>query len=92
MQDFLYKVASDILLLSFFLRRGSVVAIFNLTFSRDIADDLGDNVTNNLVVAVKTGSLGGLAVDPDSLNVTKVGAYAFSFCCIPNSKLNRGSL
>ncbi|XP_078378069.1 uncharacterized protein LOC144661244 [Oculina patagonica] len=53
-------------------RRGSVVAIFNLTFSRDIADDLGDNVTNNLVVAVKTGSLGGLAVDPGSLNVTKV--------------------
>lgn len=56
-----------------FCRRGSVVAIFNLTFTRDIADGLGDNVTSNLAVAVKSGSLGGLAVDPASLNVTKVG-------------------
>ncbi|XP_020627554.1 uncharacterized protein LOC110064792 [Orbicella faveolata] len=53
-------------------RRGSVVTIFNLTFTRDIADGLGDNVTSNLAVAVKSGSLGGLAVDPASLNVTKV--------------------
>lgn len=56
-------------------RRGSVVAIFNLTFIRDIADDLSDNGTKNLVVAVKNGNLGGFAVDPYSLNITKVGAY-----------------
>jgi len=53
-------------------RRGSVVAIFNITFTRDIADDLGDNVTNNLAVAVKSGNLGGLPVDPASLSITKV--------------------
>ena len=47
--------------------------LFNLTFTRDIADDLGANVTTNLVKAVRTGSLGELAVDPDSLNVTKSG-------------------
>ena len=58
---------------SFSCRRGSVVASFNLTFTRDIADDLGPNVTNNLVVAVRSGSLGGLAVDPASLNITQVG-------------------
>ena len=57
----------------FFCRRGSVVAIFNLTFTRDIANELGDNVTNNLVVAVKSGNLGELAVDPASLNITKIG-------------------
>ena len=56
-----------------FCRRGSVVAIFNLTFTRDIANELGDNVTNNLVVAVKSGNLGELAVDPASLNITKIG-------------------
>jgi len=56
-------------------RRGSVVAIFNLTFSRDKADGLGGNITNNLVVAVKNGSLGGLAVDPASLVITKVGEW-----------------
>lgn len=53
-------------------RRGSVVAIFNLTFTRDIADELGGNVTNNLVIAVKSGSLGELVVDPASLKVTKI--------------------
>ena len=56
-----------------FFRRGSVVAMFNLTFSRDIADDLGSNVTNNLVAAVRSGSLGVLAVDPASLNITQAG-------------------
>lgn len=49
--------------------------LFNLTFTRDIADELGANVTSNLVKAVRTGSLGELAVDPDSLNVTKSGRY-----------------
>lgn len=63
----------------FFNRRGSVVAIFNMTFTRDIADDLGDNVTNNLAVAVKSGSLGGLPVDPASLSITKVGEWVRLF-------------
>jgi len=52
-------------------RRGSVVVLFNLTFTRDMANELGANVTNNLVNAVKTGSLGELAVDPNSLNITQ---------------------
>lgn len=63
----------------FFYRRGSVVAIFNMTFTRDIADDLGDNVTNNLAVAVKSGNLGGLPVDPASLSITKVGEWVRLF-------------
>lgn len=50
-----------------------------MTFTRDIADDLGDNVTNNLAVAVKSGSLGGLPVDPASLSITKVGEWVRLF-------------
>ena len=47
--------------------------LFNLTFTRDIADELGANVTRNLLKAVRSGSLGGLAVDPDSLTITQSG-------------------
>ena len=47
--------------------------LFNLTFTRDIADELGANVTRNLVKAVQSGSLGGLAVDPNSLTITQSG-------------------
>ena len=47
--------------------------MFNLTFTRDIADDLGTNVTRNLVKAVRSGNLGGIAVDPDSLTITQSG-------------------
>lgn len=50
-----------------------------MTFTRDIADDLGDNVTSNLAVAVKSGSLGGLPVDPASLSITKVGKWVRLF-------------
>ena len=63
---------------SFSCRRGSVVALFNLTFVRDIANELGANVTNNLVNAVRSGSLGELAVDPDSLNITQSGMWGTS--------------
>ena len=49
--------------------------LFNLTFTRDIADELGLNVTRNLVKAVQSGSLGGLAVDPNSLTITQSGGY-----------------
>lgn len=52
-------------------RRGSIIVLFNLTFTRDIADELGANVTRNLVKAVQSGSLGGLAVDPNSLTITQ---------------------
>ena len=45
--------------------------LFNLTFTRDIADELGANVTRNLLKAVRSGSLGGLAVDPNSLAITQ---------------------
>ena len=64
-----------LLLISLFFhcRRGSVIVRFNLTFKRDIADDLGTNVTRNLVKAVRSGSLGGIAVDPDSLTITQSG-------------------
>ena len=47
--------------------------LFNLTFTRDIADELGANVTRNLVKAVRRGSLGGLAVDSNSLTITQSG-------------------
>ena len=76
---------------SFFCRRGSVVAIFNLKFTRDMADDLGDNVTNNLAVAVKSGSLGGLPVDPASLSVSKVGEWVLLIICLFHTVMNRFS-
>lgn len=60
-------------ILFFHFRRGSVIVLFNLTFTRDIADELGANVTRNLVKAVQRGSLGGLAVDPNSLTITQSG-------------------
>ena len=60
-------------ILFFHFRRGSVIVLFNLTFTRDIADELGANVTRNLVKAVQSGSLGGLAVDPNSLTITQSG-------------------
>lgn len=65
------------LMFQFFLsfRRGSVVVLFNLTFTRDMANELGANVTNNLVNAVRTGSLGELAVGPNSLIITQTGKY-----------------
>lgn len=48
-----------------------MIAIFKMTFIRDIANDPGANVTNKLAVAVKSGELGGLAVDPSSLSIKK---------------------
>jgi len=40
-----------------------------------MANELGANVTNNLVNAVRTGSLGELAVGPNSLIITQTGKY-----------------
>ena len=57
-----------------FLRRGSVIVLFNLTFIGDITqDDLGINATNNLAIAVTTGRLGELEVDPRSLSIFHPG-------------------
>ncbi|CAH3127383.1 unnamed protein product [Pocillopora meandrina] len=47
--------------------RGSIIAKFKLTFFRDIANNLGANVTKKLVEAVDSGELAGLAVDQSSL-------------------------
>lgn len=47
--------------------RGSIIAKFKLTFFRDIANNLGANVTRKLVEAVDSGELAGLAVDQSSL-------------------------
>ncbi|XP_068726517.1 macrophage mannose receptor 1-like [Montipora capricornis] len=52
-------------------RRGSVTVMFNLTFTRDMANELGANVTNNFVNAVRSGSMGEFAVDPKSLSIVK---------------------
>ena len=54
-------------------RPGSVVASFKLMFYRDMSQDPGVNVTLNIVAAIKTGKLGDLEVDPESLKLTKVG-------------------
>ena len=53
--------------------------MFSLTFTRDMANELGANVTNNLVNAVRSGSLGEFAVDPESLSVVQYGTL---FCII----------
>ncbi|XP_048579857.1 uncharacterized protein LOC5521688 isoform X1 [Nematostella vectensis] len=51
-------------------RRGSVIVDYNVTFIADIAQ--GANVTAPLRAAVKSGSLGHLAVDPTSLKIKEI--------------------
>ena len=53
--------------------------MFNLTFTRDMANELGANVTNNFVHAVRSGSMGEFAVDPKSLSIVK---YGMLYCII----------
>ena len=55
------------------VRRGSVVAMFELSFYRDMAEDPGVNVTSKLVLAVRNGKLGELEVDPGSLTISIYG-------------------
>ena len=65
---FCFSVCLFVCLFAFFLRPGSVVAEFKLTFKRELKDE---QALAPLKEGIQDGKMGSLTVDPESLVVRK---------------------